>query len=763
MTQEQYFNEIEKVREKIRNKESDTALSTLDALFQVKPVRLKWIVAKAEVMLQLDDPLEEITAFLKNAASNLYDYPDLKEFYGVYFKIAEKCMDNEEMMRHKLMIDRLGDYHHTLNIKGLFNSWREAFLYSKSTEHTTDLFSSYYQMDDRIMYFMFHLYLKKTGMDIRCRNEYMDFTNSGFLMEVMTQRFEIPIILMGDSEEINENLKVLLKTLEQSERQIYWISQPIEILVDQEIKIEDTVTVSMNNIEIHKNVTVLHPVEIILSGESLGDNRDFLLKHLSQKEIKSDLALIFTSGVLLDELCAQKPLQRNLNRMTDFTAPGNEEYMAFGLLGNYTAWMDIIHCTSTKQLLEREAECDFSIVIPARNSAKSLRHTLKTCLNQRFQGSYEIVLSDNSSYGNNEIYQLYREINSPIIKYYRTPREYSLSKSFEYAFLQARGEFILSIGSDDGVFPWSLEVLSVLRKEYPQEEIIKWDRGFYAWPGFHSGEHQFIIPGKYNKDDIKLSYVNGESALLKALEKPQYIYALPMLYINSGFKRSYLKTLLDKTGSLWDGVSQDTYIGVINCLIKTRYLRLIYPITVAGMTAKSAGAQSTKAIENVEEDKKFNREIELTGNIGGFIMSKPERLLPMIPRDIILIYDSVLRAFSKGVISEDYMNSLIDWKKVYTEAACGVYKSDLEYDRKLHCCRYSASLHGEIFLEWFDKEIYTKKTLCCYEECKAETADKNNTYREGELTGGGQVYNASKYGVTNIYEATLLFEKLTGL
>ena len=151
--------------------------------------------------------------------------------------------------------------------------------------------------------------------------------------------------------------------------------------------------------------------------------------------------------------------------------------------------------------------------------------------------------------------QMVQEFKDEHVKYFRTPRELHLPKSFEYAFLQASGDYILSIGSDDALLPWTLEVLDEVANRYPEEEVIYWERGFYAWPGFNGGqENQFIIPRRYQKGQYGEQYINTASFLTAALKQPAYMYAMPLLYINSMFRRSYFDTLLAHTGRLWDGI-----------------------------------------------------------------------------------------------------------------------------------------------------------------------------------------------------------------
>jgi glycosyltransferase involved in cell wall biosynthesis len=93
---------------------------------------------------------------------------------------------------------------------------------------------------------------------------------------------------------------------------------------------------------------------------------------------------------------------------------------------------------------------------------------LKTCIEQEYDGDYEIVLSDNSVEGHNVAYETYKKLNSDKIKYYKTPRDFNLTKSYEYAYLQTKGKYIISIGADDALLPWALSILDAEGKLTPE-------------------------------------------------------------------------------------------------------------------------------------------------------------------------------------------------------------------------------------------------------------------------------------------------------
>src|SRR5437016_943724 len=119
----------------------------------------------------------------------------------------------------------------------------------------------------------------------------------------------------------------------------------------------------------------------------------------------------------------------------------------------------------------------FSIVIPTRNRADTLRHTLRTCVAQEFD-DFEIVVSDNDS--SPLVREAVESFADPKIKYVRTPRLLAMSDSWEFAVAQAAGEFITLIGNDDGLLLHALpEIDRVIRML--DASILRWDSVCYNW------------------------------------------------------------------------------------------------------------------------------------------------------------------------------------------------------------------------------------------------------------------------------------------
>lgn len=769
MDNEKYIKDINDIRTKIKNGLLYGLDDRLDEVYNIKPVRLLWFVAKAELMLKQNITIEKVYRSLDSKCWQLQDYDGMQEFCRLYISMAELCNDVFDINRNKWICKKLLNDYSVDNIEyisaELEDNRKKVINDSYSQNNIINLVCSYYEVSNYLIYEVIANYGKSKKYFEVSSQFIHDIPNMGYINNILDSKEKNVFIIVVSNQEDYDDCLVLKNIILNLGHDVYFINLPVVYDVENIIDVGNTLNISIENSEVNERETVIHSIEIYYEGKSIGDNRQYIIDYICKNYTDNGLSTILCSGKLMDELCMRPLMQKQMERLSPFQADYLEDNMAFGWVGKYTSYISKIYEFDVEAEIKKSTECKFSIVVPARNSAASLRHTLKTCLNQRYNGDYEIVLSDNSTNGNTEVYDLYCELNDPRIKYYKTPRDLHLPRSFEFAFLKAKGEFIISIGSDDAMLPWSLEVLNNVLEKYPDEEIFQWERGFYAWPGFNGGqENQFIIPSKYEKNNCLVYNVNKNDYWAMILKDPKSMYGLPLLYINSGFRRSYLNTLLNKTGRLWDGICQDLYIGVINISINDHITNIKYPLTIAGMTGASVGAQSNSAATKIEDSNSRMDEVIKTSNIGGFSTSYIERLMPEVTTDISSLYNSILRAIARGACSEEFLDNLLNWKQMFTECIMQLDIRDVLFDKKLHYFRYTASKHGDEFLKWFDENIYEKAIIPRkIDDKKKEEAVKRKSYKEGPMENGGEVLDASKYGVTNVYEASLLFEKVTGL
>lgn len=754
MTHEEYKRILVNIKKgQIDSREK---IEQLNKIYQIKPVSLLWNAIKAECILESGKDFSEAYELLSlvnmdcEIEGNIEGNRVLQRLDDIAgdgpmgkrreFEIAQ-CMGKSEFLSERLEKERAAEFR---------------FL----NEGEIDILLDEYFSDCKIVsYYILERYVSFLYPERKLRRPWIetDIPNMGFVKEAIIQKKEVILCVSGEWD--YTEIYILGFALTQMGCKATIINTPIPIEVDEPIKMQETVAVSMDNMSNEAGIIMIPAVELVCKGKSLGNNVAEIIKSLTVDV--AEHRMLLAASYYIEQLAKSETLQKNLQNLYIQTAEWKKNNITFAWVGCYLSYIGEIYGMDVEAAIHKTPNCRFSIVIPARNSSTTLRHTLKTCLNQRYKGNYEIIISDNSSDGNSEIYKMVQEMDNEHIKYIRTPRELPLPKSFEFAFLQASGEYIFSLGSDDALLPWTLEVLEDIINHYPNDEIVYWERGFYAWPGFNGGqENQFIIPRRYQRGQYNEKYVSPISFLTAALKEPQYMYALPLLYINSMFKRSYFDTLLFNTGRLWDGICQDLYMGVITSLIVPHILCLVYPLSIAGMSAGSIGATSNAAITDVGKGKAFWRDATKIGNIGSFSMSETEMLFPEVTTDISSLYNCFLKAVARGILSRTLLEDEqgIDWKTWFLNCYKSLSKKDVYYSVKMQKFRFAAMKHGYEFLKWFDETIYKDAMVPVV---FAEAEGNGGTYKEEE--GESFVLDASKRGVHNVYEASLLFEGLSGL
>ena len=238
------------------------------------------------------------------------------------------------------------------------------------------------------------------------------------------------------------------------------------------------------------------------------------------------------------------------------------------------------------------------------------------------------------------------------------------------------------------------------------------------------------------------------------------VYVLPMLYINSGFKRDYMKVLLQKTGRMWDGTSQDVYISIVNILINSRILNLKYPLSIAGMSSSSVGRISSSN----RGDNDVSRDIIKVSKGTEYSVATPSMLERLSPTGVTcsaievgMVISSLYRCVTRGIVDINFIDDSFDKKDIFSRAVKGNLQTNDQFDMDIHSIMYTASLHGLDFLQWFDKELF-------YPAMQPMKYTMSSVkYQEGYTEQGGQVLDASRFDVENIDQAVDLFIKTSGL
>lgn len=719
---EQYYMALDRLEANIQNMDVRKAEEILNDLFDIKPVRLKWYLLKARLMLKQGKEIEEIIAFLSEKCDPWYDYDGVEEYFDILCYLVELKGDFVESKRYRYQFQKMQEILHGINGKNMDIDNEIARISTKMKEETIlqvedmeKLAELYYISGNIYLYLLWVVVMKRIygQEELAIRKKILEKPNVGYYYERLTNEKEETFVIMETKEDDMAACVLAKRALKLLGKKVFVFKAPV--LWDKGNNIKQAVSESIAHMETENKCEV--KIYYIDDGEGQQDTRSGCLDYLAENYSENDLVTVLGSGLLLDQIGLEEDVKPRFERLTQAEADYFEENVAVGRYGDYLGYIANIYMTSKDEVqreLYKESSCRFSIIIPCRNAGSTLYYTLKSCLHQDFEGTYEIVVSDNSdmSWGmNTPTYRICQEFRDERIKYYRTPRNLSLMKNFEYGYLKAQGEFLISMGADDGILPWALKELDGVIREYPDRPVWLWHEAFYKWPEVDesimngAGEPKLNVDIGYSEGSPKVFEYESRDVFLKSLRKYQMVYYLPQVYHNSGINRSYLGTLYEKTGVLWAGISQDICMAVTIGNIEEKLSFIDNMLTITGISNASIGANArvgNSKLQQTELEKRLNNTITLGWRVPGYI----ERLCPVTGGEESGLYACILYAYAIGAISNE-MIRMLDWKLIYSMAVGELNLNDIMYDKKIHRLRYAASLQGEEMLEWFDSNLYS--------------------------------------------------------
>lgn len=387
----------------------------------------------------------------------------------------------------------------------------------------------------------------------------------------------------------------------------------------------------------------------------------------------------------------------------------------------------------------------FSIVIPTRNNHHTLEFTLKTCLNQSFE-KYEIIVSDNSS--NDLTKQLINRLNDPKIKYCKPERELAMTENFNFAISHATGEYVMVLGSDDGLLFHALNTLDTLLDSF-QAKLMNWNLLAYGWPDVMLDGYQnhFGIPSVV-AGKIGHQYRDGRE-IIHAVSQFQVSYSvLPMLYCNSVVHRDVLAELMKKTGGIYKSLSPDIYSGIVLAYLQRKYVFIDIPISIGGSSGNSNGIAymfgKDKKADQIKSDY-----VRLNSSKGFYMYGK----VPNVKATEIAVGDSFYRA-KEALFPHD--NGLeLNRKKMIEKCVQALN----EHDATESLYRMYNSLEDDAELQKWFYETYLESP-----DAPVGRGERMFGYKKGFMeNGSGLIVNAMDFGVKDVYGAAELFRKITGM
>ena len=778
MTEAEYLSAVAAVRQKIdggTEADIDQAAVDLEQMSSIRPWRLEYIYARIALMLKKGENKRLCRLLLEHVDQEFQLHSNLEDRFSLLQQTYEKKSLGWRASLFSQQFYASGDAHE--KSFSLLRKMEEKFLHHpQDMAVIKDLAEHYYIVRNNVMYFILmmawchmtgkmHSYKKYLEHDVFFSAIYR-IVNSEYLSSFFNDGKYYTFVLVDDFQE-HQDLDVLALALRIMGHTVYMLRSMPNQKPDSISSDFDSVSWCLSHGTQQNHIFYIPILRFITGQGHVFDNRLDLVMSLSQKIQQDGPVLVFAADDVMDVLHQDKKWAKNFQRLTNCQPEQFHYVMSVAWAGNYLKYIDRLYGFSSAACLQRDDACEISVVIPVRNNAETLRYTLATCLNQRFSISYEIVLSDNSDPDNYEIYNLYSELQDEHIHYYRTPHVLSLTKSFEFAFLHARGSFVFSIGADDGIFPWTMRVLHEILPHMGDRDILSWNSGAYIWP--QAGE-------VYKRNALNMPLYDKSSGIFTApfaLQQISYdsfltedemgIYNAPMLYMNSGFRRSYLQRMLKETGRLWDGCCQDTAMGMVNFMLNDMVLYTPFPLVLTGISSHSIGARGTSIQDDLQlllQRLLSHQDDQEALSWSSYVERRSEFQYPSIARNGVTVFKTMLRLQEQGLLPE-HKAKPFPWQDIYSKIWQQIDTSDVLFELRRGYIRYAMHLTGQDglaatlekpVLQPVSKEVQTVPVEC-----------KRQYYIGVKLQAQRFFTDASLFNIHNIKEAVDFLVKLTGL
>lgn len=229
----------------------------------------------------------------------------------------------------------------------------------------------------------------------------------------------------------------------------------------------------------------------------------------------------------------------------------------------------------------------FSLVLPTLRRPDTFQYALRTLVNQT-HWDFEIVVQNNGRDKQTE--DIVASFADDRIRHFWSDEALPMSRNWELALSNARGEYITFIGDDDGLFSDACEIASALIAR-TRTEIVSWRPFSYYWDSH-------IISGRRNRLladvhlNVEIELVDSWLQLRGFYDFKLHYSQLPMIY-NSFVSRSLIDQVIKKAGRYFLGVTPDVTSGIVNAACSKQFILLNRPLSIAGLSGHSTGHNVT--------------------------------------------------------------------------------------------------------------------------------------------------------------------------
>ncbi len=377
----------------------------------------------------------------------------------------------------------------------------------------------------------------------------------------------------------------------------------------------------------------------------------------------------------------------------------------------------------------------FTVIIPTKDRAEYLHHTLRTCSLQDYE-NLEIIVSDDGSIDNTRDVVKEAARKDPRIRYVSPGSPgagVGMRENFEFALNQIKPGYVIALGGDDGLLPYGIRSMRDVLQDTGQEMLV-WPPSMFIYPKTRAETGQLILQIQSGRRIIQ-----SQDFLRRQAKELYYVTDIesPMFYVKSVTSTRLVEKVRSRSadGRFYACATPDGYSGIVLSGEVQSWAFSGQPFSLHGSSPTSAGLCYIVGNDQAKKiSEAFFRDVSNRPMHAELAAQPYSPLITLMTADYLLTARD-LPGWPGEVPPIDYRNLL---HKSLDELADGQYATD-RMARELAILYRIAKHHG--LGEFFRKRV--------------KVARKNTRKPlEGNAISPKRIYlNGSQYGIHNVFDA----------
>lgn len=391
-------------------------------------------------------------------------------------------------------------------------------------------------------------------------------------------------------------------------------------------------------------------------------------------------------------------------------------------------------------MVNNKENIHFTVIIPTKDRAQYLYHSLRTCSNQDYE-NLEIIVSDDGSIDNTREVVEEAARKDPRIHYITPGSCLGMLDNFEFALNHVKPGFVIALGGDDGLLPNSIRRMQKIIEE-TGKELLSWPTATFFYANTKIDNGQIIFPLIKGKPTSGTRIINSNTFLERQSKNLFYISDIesPMIYVKGVVSTTLIEKVKNRSidGRFYSCSTPDGYSGIVLAGEVEEYAFCGEPLSIHGVSPTSQGLGYLSSNESAKKQSD-----DFFKNVEKKPMHEELASQPYSPLISLMTADFLLTARDLPGWTGKF--SPINYKKLLSKALSeledGLFPED-RISREVNILYRIAEQKG--LTEYFLKKL---------------KRSKRNSRRplEGNAMSSRLLYiDAKQYDINNIFEASYI-------